>query len=93
MERDERQVSEIDGSVDLDRVRRAFGLTKAQARMLATLFVPNIQKVLLPELKGTRQAVLKKRRDLDTAAESIDNATRAVGAMEEMNIAIMFFRT
>jgi hypothetical protein len=91
MERYEQHVSEIDDSVDLDRVRRAFVLVKAQARTLATLFVPDIRKFLLPELEGTRQAVLKKWRDLDTAAGDIDNTARVVEAMEEIDKAIMFF--
>lgn len=92
MERYEQHVSEFDDSVDLDRVKRAFVLVRAQARTLATLFVPDIQQFLLPELEGTRQAVLKKRRDLDTAAGGINNTARAVEAMEEVDKAIMFFK-
>ena len=91
MERYEHNVSEIDDSVDLGRVRRAFMLVKAQARTLATLFVPDIREFLLPELEGTRQAVLKKWRDLDSAAGDIDNTARVVEAMEEIDKAIMFF--
>jgi hypothetical protein len=59
---------------------------------LATLFVPDIQKFLLPELEGTRQAVLEKRRELDTAAGGINNAARAMEVMEETDKAIMFFK-
>ena len=92
MERYEQNVSEIDDSVDLGRVRRAFMLMKAQARTLATLFVPDIQKFLLPELEGTRQAVLKKWRDLDTVARGIDNTPRIVKAVEEIDEVIMFFK-
>lgn len=92
MERYEQYVSEIDDSVDLDRVRRAFVLVKAQARTLAALFVPDIQKFMLPELEGTRQAVLKRRRDLDTAAGGIDNTARAVEVMKKIDKAIMFFK-
>lgn len=92
MERYEQHVSEFDDSVDLDRVRRSFVLVRAQARTLATLFVPDIQQYLLPELEGTRQAVLKKRRDFDTTAGSINNTARAVEAMEEVDKAIMFFK-
>lgn len=92
MERCERNVSGIDDSVDLDRVRRAFVLIKAQARTLATLFVPDVREFLLPELEGIRQAVLKPWRDLDTAAGDIDNTARVVEAMEEIDRAIMFFK-
>jgi hypothetical protein len=91
MERYEQHVSEIDDSVDLDRVRRAFVLVRAQARTLATLFVPDIREFLLPRLEGTRQAVLKKWRDLDAAAGGIDDTARVVEAIEEIGKAIMFF--
>jgi hypothetical protein len=91
MERYEQHVSEIDDSVDMDRVRRAFVLVKAQARTSTTLFVPNIQQFLLPELDSTRQAVFEKRRDLDTAAGGIDNTARTVEVIEEIDKAIMFF--
>lgn len=53
VERYERHVSEIDDTVDLDSVRHAFVLVKAQARNLATLFIPAIQQFLLPKLEGT----------------------------------------
>lgn len=92
MERYEQNVSEIDDSVDLGRVRRPFVLVKAQARTLATLFVPDIPEFLLPELEGIRQAVLKKWRDLDTAAGGIDNTPRIVEAVEEIDEVIMFFK-
>ena len=92
MERYEQHVSEFDDTIDLERVRRAFRLIKAQARTLATLFVPDIREFLLPELEGTRQAVLEKRRDLDTAAGSVNNAARAVEVLDGIDKAIMFFK-
>jgi hypothetical protein len=92
MERYEQYVSEIDDSVDLDRVRRASVLVKAQACTLATLFVPDIQQFLLPELEGTRQAVFEKWRDLYTAAGGISDTARAVEVMEEIDKVIMFFK-
>jgi hypothetical protein len=58
MERYEQYVSEIDDSVDLDSVRRAFVLVKAQARNLATLFIPAVRKFLLPAMMKTRCQVL-----------------------------------
>lgn len=92
MEKYEQHVSGIDDTIDLDSVRRAFVLVKAQARNLATLFIPAIQRFLLPRLKGTRQAVLEKRRDLDTAAGGISNTAHVVEVMEEIDKAIMFFK-
>jgi hypothetical protein len=92
VERYERHVSEIDDTVDLDSVRRAFVLVKAQARNLATLFIPAIQQFLLPKLEGTWQTVLEKRRDLDTAAGGFSNTTHAVEVMEEKDKTVMFFK-
>lgn len=92
MERYEQHVSEIDDSIELDRVRRAFVFVRPQACMLATLFVPDIQQFLLPELESTRQAVFEKRRDLDPAAGGISNTARAVEVVEERDRVIIFFK-
>lgn len=91
MGRYEQHISEFDDSIDLDRVRRAFVLVKAQARTLATLFIPAIREFLLPQLKGSRQAVLEEVQNQNTAAGGIDNKARAVEVMEEIDKTIMFF--
>ena len=68
MERYEQYVSEIDDTIDLDSVRRAFVLVKAQACMLATLFIRHIRQFLLPTMKDTRSRVL------GTEKEATENA-------------------
>jgi hypothetical protein len=52
IERYEEVISQADENVVLDGVRHAFNLVKAQACMLATLFIPAIQDFLLPDIKN-----------------------------------------
>jgi len=87
VERYEELISKADESIVLDGVRRAFNLVKAQACMLATLFIPAVQEFLLPEPKNAWQNVLEKYKRL-AASHSI---TRVDEAVEEMEMAIMFF--
>ena len=87
VERYEELISKADENIVLDGVRRAFNLVKAQACMLATLFIPAIQEFLLPELKKAWHGVLKIREGL-AASHSMSHVDEAV---EEMDMTIMFF--
>ena len=87
VERYEEVISKADENIVLDGVRRAFNLVKAQACMLATLFIPAIQEFLLPELKNAWHGVLRMREGL-AASHSMLHVDEAV---EEMDMTIMFF--
>jgi hypothetical protein len=87
VERYEELISKADENIVLDGVRRAFNLVKAQACMLATLFIPAIQEFLLPELKKAWHSVLKICEGL-AASHSMSHVDEAV---EEMDTTIMFF--
>ena len=87
VERYEELISKADENIVLDGVRRAFNLVKAQACMLATLFIPAIQEFLLPELKNAWHGVLKIREGL-AASHSMLHVDEAV---EEMDMTTMFF--
>ena len=87
VERYEEAISKADENIVLDGVRRAFNLVKAQTCMLATLFVPAIQKFLLPELRNARHNVLIKHKGL-AASHSMSRVDEAV---EEVDMTIMFF--
>jgi hypothetical protein len=87
IERYEELISKVDENVVLDGVRRAFNLVKAQACMLATLFIPAIQEFLLPVLKNTWHNVLRKHKGL-AASHSIPRVDEAV---REMDMTITFF--
>jgi hypothetical protein len=87
VERYEELISKADENIVLDGVRRAFKLVKAQACMLATLFIPAIQEFLLPELKKAWHRVLKTREGL-AASHSMSHVDEVV---EEMDMTIMFF--
>lgn len=87
VERYEELISKADENIVLDGVRRAFNLVKAQACMLATLFIPAIQEFLLPEPKNAWHGVLRMREGL-AASHSMLHVDEAV---EEMDMTIMFF--
>jgi hypothetical protein len=87
VERYEEAISKADEDIVLDGVRRAFNLVKAQACMLATLFIPAIHKFLLPELKKAWHGVLKKREGL-VGSHSM---SRVNGAAGEIDVTILFF--
>jgi hypothetical protein len=87
VERYEELISKADENIVLDGVRRAFNLVKAQACMLATLFVPAIQDFLLPELRKAWHGVLKIREGLAASP----GMSRVDEAVEEMDMTIMFF--
>lgn len=76
VERYEELISKADENIVLDGVRRAFNLVKAQAQMLATLFIPAIQEYLLPELKNAWHSVLLKRGGLVEDVESFHSMSR-----------------
>ena len=87
VERYEELISKADENIVLDGVRRAFNVVKAQACMLATLFIPAIQEFLLPELKKAWHRVLKTREGL-AASHSMSHVDEVV---EEMDMTITFF--
>jgi hypothetical protein len=87
IERYEELISKADEDIVLDGVRRAFNLVKAQACMLATLSIPAIQEFLLPELRNARHNVLRNHKGLATS----HNVSRVDEAVEEVDMAIMFF--
>jgi hypothetical protein len=87
VEKYEELISKADENIVLDGVRCAFNLVKAQACMLATLFIPAIQEFLLPELKNAWHGVLKKREGL-VDSQSIPRIDEAVG---EIDMIIMLF--
>jgi hypothetical protein len=90
VERYEELISKADENVVLDGVRHAFNLVKAQACMLATLFIPAIQDFLLPELKNAWHSVLRKRGGLVKDVENSDSMSRVHEAVE-VNMMITFF--
>jgi hypothetical protein len=87
VERYEEVISKADEDIVLDGVRRAFNLVKAQACMLATLFIPAIQEFLLPELKNAWHSVLRKHKEL-AGSHSMSRVDEAAG---EINVTILFF--
>ena len=91
IERYEEVISQADDNVVLDGVRHAFSLVKAQACMLATLFIPAIQDFLLPELKDAWHSVLLKRKGLVEDVGSSHSMSRVHEAAGEVNMMIMFF--
>jgi hypothetical protein len=91
IERYEEVISQADENVVLDGVRHAFNLVKAQACMLATLFIPAIQDFLLPELKNAWHSILLKRGGLVEDVESSRSMSRVHEAGGEVNMIIMFF--
>lgn len=87
VEKYEELISKADEDIVLDGVRRAFNLVKAQACMLATLFIPAIQEFLLPELKKAWHSVLKKREGL-VGSHSMSRVNEAAG---EIDVTMLFF--
>jgi hypothetical protein len=87
VERYEELISKADESIVLDGVRRAFNLVKAQACMLATLFIPAIQEFLLPEMKNAWHSVLRKREGM-VGSYSMSRVHESAG---EIDMTIMFF--
>jgi hypothetical protein len=87
VEKYEELISKADESIVLDGVRRAFNLVKAQACMLATLFIPAIQGFLLPELKNAWHNILKKGEGM-VGSYSMSRVHEAAG---ELNMTILFF--
>jgi hypothetical protein len=76
-------------SVVLDGVRNAFILVKAQARMLATPFIPAIREFLLPELENAWHSVLEEHEGL-VDSHTMSRVNEAVG---EINTKILFFES
>jgi hypothetical protein len=91
MERYEQHVSEIDDSIDLDRVRRAFVLVKAQARMLATLFISAIRGFLLPAIIDTQCRVLGAEKEATERARDVECTLHADEAVILVEETILFF--
>jgi len=87
IERYEEGISQADEDVVLDGVRHAFNLFKAQACMLAKLFIPAIQDFLLPELKNAWHSVLRKREGM-VGSYIMSRVHEAAG---EIDMTIMFF--
>jgi len=87
----EEVISQADENVVLDGVRHAFNLVKAQACMLATLFIPAIQDFLLPELKNAWRSVRRKRRGLVEDVGNSHSMSRVHEAVVEVKMMIMFF--
>jgi hypothetical protein len=91
VERYEQYVSEIDDSIDLDRVRRAFILVKAQARTLATLFIPVIREFLLQAMMNTRCRVLETKGEATESARDVESTVHANDAVVIVEEMILFF--
>jgi hypothetical protein len=91
MEIYEQYVSEIDDTIDLDSVRRAFVLVKAQACMLATLFIPAIRDSLLPAMIDTRCRVLGAEEEATERARDVESTVHADEAVILVEGTILFF--
>jgi hypothetical protein len=89
VKRYEEVISKADESVVLDGVRNAFILVKAQARMLATPFIPAIREFLLPELENAWHSVLEEHEGL-VDSHTMSRVNEAVG---DINTKILFFES
>jgi hypothetical protein len=87
-ERCEELISTTDEDVVLDGIRRAFTPVQAQACMVVGLFISAVRDFLLPALRSTWYAILKKQQRLDRAVEGPEIMARLVEVIAEIDKAI-----